>query len=172
MIGAGDAPPSELWLPNLEDPSELISSWKQNPPPACFAPVAAHWEPRRSFAGTYDERWEQERAPYLPTDFDPQFFQLASPDLVATEQLRGGEVVEVRNAHPDGDLRFVLPRVDLSVTYATDFQPQDQPIVLDTVLIEPDLERLQLVWRTVLPCDKKALRVEEVRVALNGLNVD
>ena len=33
------------------------------------------------------------------------------------------------------------------------------------VLIEPDENRLVLVWRAVMQCDKKALRVNEVRTA-------
>ena len=87
-------------LPNLEDPRQPIGSWKEQPAPACFAPLGAHWEPRRSYAGTYDERWQAQRAPYLPTDFDPRFFQLAPPDLIAPGYLQGGEPVEVHGAVP------------------------------------------------------------------------
>jgi hypothetical protein len=162
----GEKPLDGLRLPNLEDPAELISSWKQTPPPACFAPIGAHWEPRRSYAGTYDERWQQERAPHLPTDFDPRFFQLAPPGLVATGYLKGGEPVEVHGATRSGVLRFRLPVVQLSITYVLDGAPQLRPAVLDTVIIEPDAAKLQLVWRAVLPCDKKALRVSEVRTSL------
>jgi hypothetical protein len=159
-------PDGEFWLPNLEDPSNLISGLRASPPPACFAPVAAHWEPRRSFAGTYDEQWQQERAPYLPLDFDPRFFQLAPPGLVATDYLSGGELVEIEGASPSGLIRCRLPVIDLSVTYILDGQPHERPAVLDTVIIEPDLDRMQLVWRAVLQCDKKTLRVDEVHASL------
>jgi hypothetical protein len=162
----GEKPLEKLRLPNLEDPAELISSWKQAPPPACFAPIAAHWQPRRSYAGTYDERWLQQRAPYLPTDFDPRFFQLAPPGLIAPGYLKGGEPVEVHGATRTGMLRFRLPIARLTITYVLDGAPQMRPAVLDTVIIEPDAARLQLVWRAVLQCDKKALRVSEVRTSL------
>ena len=73
-------------------------------------------------------------------------------------------------ATPAGVLRFRLPLVDLSVTYLLDRVAHTATPALDTVLIEPDADRVQLVWRAVLPCDKKALRVSAVRVAIDGLD--
>ncbi len=150
-------------LPNLEDPAELISSLKQSPAPACFGPICGHWEPRLSFAGTYDERWQQERAPYLPTDFDSRFLQLAPPGLVAPGYLQAGDWIEANGVTPSGSLRVQLPPVRIDVTYIVDGSPQAVPANLDTVLIEPDQNRLALVWRAALRCDKKALRVHEIR---------
>ncbi|HEV8263939.1 MAG TPA: DUF2169 domain-containing protein [Gemmatimonadales bacterium] len=152
-------------LPNLEDPADLLTSWKQSPTPACFAPICGHWEPRLSFAGTYDERWQQERAPYLPTDFDSRFFQLAPPGLITAGYLKPGEWIEAYGVTPSGSLRVQLPPVRIAVTYVVDGAAQLVPADLDTVLIEPDQNRLSLVWRTALRCDKKALRVNEVRAA-------
>jgi hypothetical protein len=153
-------------LPNLEDPATPIASWKDCPAPACFAPIAPWWEPRRSFAGTYDDKWQHERAPFLPGDFDSRFFQLAPPGLVAPGHLRGDELVEVRGASPGGMLRFRLPGIRVQVTYMLDTTPQVSPARLDLVLIEPDAARVVLLWRAALPCDKKALRVREVRPEL------
>ncbi|MGH2958265.1 MAG: DUF2169 family type VI secretion system accessory protein, partial [Solirubrobacterales bacterium] len=98
----GRKPLEGMQLPNLEDPRSLISGWQDRPLPVCFAAVAPHWEPRRSHAGTYDERWQRRHAPYLPQDFDPRFFQVAPPDLVTRGHLRGDEEIEVRGATPDG----------------------------------------------------------------------
>jgi hypothetical protein len=154
-----------LPLPNLEDPENLISSWKEAPPPACFAPICGHWEPRKSHAGTYDDQWQQQRAPYLPKDFDPRFCQLAPPGLVAPGYVRAGTAVEVRGATPAGLLQFELPPLRLEITYVLDNAPQVQPANLDTIVIQPDDGRVLLVWRAVLRCDKKALRVNEVRAA-------
>jgi hypothetical protein len=162
----GGDPDEEFYLPNLEDPSHLISSLRHSPPPACFAPIAPHWEPRRSYAGTFDERWQQERAPYLPDDFDPRFLQIAPSDQVAIGYLEGGETVVVLGATPAGLLRFRLPQVELSVDYVVDGSVVPRPTALDTVVIEPDLERVQLVWRSALACDRKALRVRAVHASL------
>jgi hypothetical protein len=157
-------------LPNLEDPASPISSWNQRPQPACFAPICAHWEPRRSYAGTYDEEWQKHRAPYLPKDFDPRFLQLAPPDLIAAGYLKGGEPVELRGVTRGGIMRFRLPQASLKVIYRLNGSPEERPFKLDTVLIEPEQSRLSLTWRSVFPCDKNALRVSQVEAALISLN--
>jgi len=164
----GDVELDGLPLPNLEDPRHLIGSWKDNPPPACFAPLCAHWEPRRSYAGTYDEKWKRERAPYLPDDFDTRFFQVAPPDLVMSGHLKGSEPVEVFGASPSGALQFRLPAVALRIAYVLDSDTHLQPANLDTIIIEPDAARFALVWSAVLVCDKNARRVKQVGVTALG----
>jgi hypothetical protein len=158
----GEKPLEDLPLPNLEDPHVPISSWKDRPAPVGFAPVAAHWEPRKSFAGTFDEPWQKNRAPYLPKDFDPRFFQVAPEGLIASGYLGGGEIIDISGATPGGRLAFRLPAVRWKVDYVMDGSTESPPLNLDTVLIEPDLTRVILVWRTVLACDKKLLKVREI----------
>jgi hypothetical protein len=165
----GSKPLAGLALPNLEDPASLVTSPKDAPAPAGFAPIAAHWEPRKAYAGTYDEAWQARRAPYLPADFDPRFFQIAAPGLTAVPHLQGGEPVEVLGATPSGSLRFQLPRVRVNVTYLLDNSPTLQPASLDTVIVEPDVLRLTLVWRAALACDKKALRINAIEASLAPL---
>jgi hypothetical protein len=80
--------------------------------------------------------------------------------------LQGGEPVEVVGASPSGILRFQLPTLTLQVTYVVDDARSAQPVHLDTVLIEPDDDRLILVWRVMMRCDKTSLRVREVDVRL------
>jgi hypothetical protein len=155
-------------LPNLEMPSQLIGSIKDRPPPAGFGPLCPHWEPRRTFAGTYDETWQKERAPYLPLDFDSQFHQLAPMDQQVPSYLKGGEDIEVIGVSRGGPLRFRLPEVKPQATYRLDDAVHAPPCNLDTVLIEPDRSRVVLVWRTVLGCDKKTLRVREIEISLHG----
>lgn len=149
-------------VPNLEDPDHLISSWRDNPPPACFAPTDAYWEPRRSFAGTYHEQWEKTRAPYLPLDFNPYFFQMAPPGLVTRGYFQGAESIEVRGATPEGILRFQIPFLRVRHVYVVDGEPYMRWAHIDTVIIEPDHRRVMLVWRSALQCDKKVSRVNQV----------
>lgn len=158
-------------LPNLEDPADPITSWKQTPAPAGFGPVAAHWEPRRAFAGTYDEAWQQKRAPFLPADFDPRFFQIAPPgSCLPAGYFLGGEVIDVRGATPDGVLRFALPAVGVQITYSVAGSAEVRPAHLDTVIIEPDAGRIVLVWRAALQCDKKLLKVDTVLAELQAVH--
>jgi hypothetical protein len=131
-----------------------------------FAPIAPHWEPRKSFAGTYDEQWEATRAPYLPDDFDPRFFQLAPASLVTSGHLQGGEPVELHGLTPRGTLRFSLPAARVEVAYRVDASVEVRPGVLDTIILEPDDDRLVMIWRAALACDKRTLRVREIEPRL------
>lgn len=149
-------------LPNLEDPKTRIGSRKDRPPPANFAPITPSWEPRRSWAGTYDEAWQKNWAPYFPKDLDSRFFQVAPPDQVVAGYLKGGEPFEVTGASPAGLLRSQLPRYRIEVQYRLDEKEQIRSANLDTVVIEPDASRLVMIWRAALPCDKRVLRVREI----------
>jgi hypothetical protein len=163
----GSRPVHGLRLPNLEDPTAPISSPGSAPAPACFAPVGPHWQPRRSFAGTYDEAWQKQRAPYLPADFDTRFFQIAPAGLAAPTHLQGGEWVDVRGATPDGVLQFQLPVTRVRVNYRVDGGSEARPARLYTVIIEPDAGRVVLVWHAALLCDKKVLKVREIEVTMS-----
>jgi hypothetical protein len=155
-----------LSLPNVEPLDEPVTSLSQAPTPVGFGPVGAHWMPRVHYAGTYDAAWEAQRAPYLPTDFDDRFLQVAPTSLVAPGYLQGGEPVELIGLSPAGDIRWTLPFAQLRVTYVLDDSPIERPAHLDTVLLEPDAGRCSLVWRASFSCNKKALRIGEVRAEL------
>jgi hypothetical protein len=158
----GARPVVGLPLPNVENPASLISSWKDAPVPTGFGAVASHWLPRRSYAGTYDDAWMKNRAPYLPADFDLRFCQVASSDLITPAFLEGGELVELRGMTPNGFLQFTLPFVRISVDHRFDNANDVRLATMDTLVIEPDAARLIMVWRSTLPCDKKVRRIREV----------
>lgn len=149
-------------LPNIETPSQFVSSRRDRPAPAGVGPIPGHWEPRRLYAGTYDEVWQKKRAPYLPENFDSRFFQLAPADQIVPGYLQGGEPVRVNGCTPDGDLSFFLPSIRVQIRYRFDTGDQVCRANLDTVTIDTNAMRLHLVWRSALPCDKRALKIREV----------
>ena len=151
-------------VPNLESQGEPLERQGQLVTPACFAPSAPHWLPRRAFAGTYDEVWQRKRAPYLPADFDPRFLQCAAPELVFDRYLRGGEPIEVHGASPDGPIAFAIPAANLHVEVKVGGSVEHPTANLETVLLEPDENRVSLTWRAALPCDRRVLKVEKVTV--------
>lgn len=155
-----------LKLPNLEYPEHLIRGWDDRPPPAGTGPICTHWEPRVRLAGTYDERWQQERFPLLPDDFDDRHYQCAPPDQQAPRFLVGGEPVTLVNLSPAAELRFALPRVVLrfeTFFYTGERQGHELP-KLHTVIVEPDLPRVSLVWHSALPCHPKVYKLEKTRI--------
>lgn len=155
-------------VPNLEDPAAPLQQHGQLATPACFAPVAAAWLPRRAYAGTYDESWQRGRAPYLPDDFDPRFLHCASGELAFDRYLQGGESVEVAGVTHDGPISFKIPASPLSVAVTLAGSPQHPPVNLETLLIEPDQNRACLTWRAAVPCDRQVLKVESIVVAMAG----
>lgn len=151
-----------LRVANVEHPASLISGPGDRPAPAGLAPVAPHWSPRVSFAGTYDDAWQASRAPYLPEDFDARFFHVAPDGLSSPAPLQGGEPVELRGVTPDGLVQFTLPRRRVRVDYRLEHGVEARFARLETVLFEPDAGRFVMVWRAALPCDKRALKIREV----------
>ncbi|RKH47405.1 DUF2169 family type VI secretion system accessory protein [Corallococcus sicarius] len=158
-----------LPLPNVEDPRALVHSISDAPVPMGLGYVAPSWMPRRALAGTYDEAWKTGRAPYLPRDFKPDYFRAASPGLSAAGFLEGGEPVELRNVTPSGVVSLRLPRCELDVTARIAGRSQQVRMRLETVLLEPGEERLSLLWRGALPCDKQVLKVEGARFRVKSL---
>ncbi len=156
----------ELPLPNLEDPKSLIGNPGDGAAPACFAFVSPAWLPRQSYAGTYNEAWQKQRAPYLPEDFNPRFFNAAHPNFIFDRYLQGGEPVALDNLSRQGPLRFKLPACRLEAKVTVAGQTESPALNLETVLIEPEANRLCMTWRGAVPCDKKALKVEQIDVDL------
>jgi hypothetical protein len=141
--------------PNVEAPGQGRSRR-----PTGFGPLARHWAPRVGYAGTYDDRWREQRFPLLPRDFDERFFQSAPSDQRSPEYLSGKEEVELRNLTPEGTLKFQLPRVALRFTTRLDRRLIDHRARLHTVVLEPEVPRVLMVWHTSLPCHGKKLKLE------------
>ena len=166
---AGERTASEMKqqpVPNLDDPAAPLQKLGQAANPACFAPTSASWLPRRAFAGTYDAHWQRTRAPYLPEDFDPRFLQCAVPEFAFDRFLQGGERVDIEGCTPDGPISFNVPASPLEVTIDVAGAAQRPPANLETLLIEPDANRLCMTWRSALACDRTVLKVEKITLAL------
>jgi hypothetical protein len=125
--------------------------------PAGFGPLDAAWSPRRELAGTYDQRWEATKKPLLPDDYDERFALAAPPDQQSPTPLRGGEHFELQNMTPDGVLRFELPRIDLAFATRFGSRREEHEGRLVTVIVEPEVSRVLLVWQTAL-----AVRMRDV----------
>lgn len=153
-------------LPNLECPDQLIQYHDDLPVPACFGPIAPHWQPRAASAGTYDELWQTTRAPYLPEDYHPRFMNVAHPDLICANFLKGGEAVKITGMHPLGELNFNLPILKLRNKIHMEDSEISFDFTLETVLLDPNQLQLSMVWRSAFACDKKALKVKQVTVSM------
>lgn len=153
-------------LPNLEDPSRPITSLRDQPPPAVPGFIAPHWLARRRYAGTYDAHWQEQRAPLWPDDFDPRFFQPGVADLTLSQAyLQGGEPIRLQHLHPE------YPRIDSQVPLDKPRArgwlagtAQDIPLRLELLRLEPDQNRMVVLWRGLLRCERQVLKLSRVDV--------
>jgi hypothetical protein len=136
-----------LSLPNFEDPGDLIRRWSDRPTPHGFGFVGRSWQPRVRYAGTYDQRWENERMPIPPLDFDYRFFNGAPPGLVYPGFLQGGEPVHCIGLSPRGEEAFELPSQRIVFRAQTGRRPLDLEGNLDTVVFMFDRGKVIMVWR-------------------------
>jgi len=110
-------------LPNLEDPNNLIRSWKDHPKPVGFGFYGRAWMPRKGFLGTYDDKWRKERSPDLPKDFRFEYYNGAHPDLQVDGFLKGDEEVELLNLTPERNVGFQLPGLSISCNVSKSIDP-------------------------------------------------
>ncbi|WP_437484895.1 DUF2169 domain-containing protein [Sorangium sp. So ce1014] len=153
-------------VPNLESPDSPIQDPKTLYAPVSLGPVARNWAPRLTFAGTYDQRWQDEIYPLLPPDFDERFYQCAPADQQMPYP-RGGEEVTMLNLFAGGGLtRFCLP--DLTLPMIALSRRRTQALLspkVDTLAIDADVGTFDLVWRARMPLQRS---VREVLVVAAG----
>ena len=133
--------------------------------------------PQRSdLLGTVDDAFIASDA-WLPADFDFAVWNAAPPDQ-QTDFLVGDERLELVNLcaldtpgasrEKDGStrLRLELPRHDCFALLRLDSGAMNEvPLVIDTLLIEPETRTLTLVWRLTFMKDANApVRVIEARL--------
>jgi hypothetical protein len=164
--------------PSIEDPAQPILTARTRPPPAGIGAIGRHWEPRRRYVGTYDERWLEERSPLPPLDQDDRMNLCATPDLVAVPPLRGGEEAALVNLERGGGTSaFLLPRVGVEIEFRMPGEPPEvvRPY-LDTVIVDtlanPRREErpltLEYVWRASV---KAPPRLKDARVIVREIGV-
>nr|WP_172303832.1 DUF2169 domain-containing protein [Pseudenhygromyxa sp. WMMC2535] len=135
-------------VPNSQESGCPITSPSGRYRPMSFGPVGRNFADRLELAGTYDDAWLEHVFPGLPEDFRHGYFQSAPLDQQMSYP-EGGEPVQLLNLSAEPIPPFVLPTLDLPVCFVmADNTETTLAPVLDTIVIEPDRGRLQLLWRT------------------------
>lgn len=136
--------------------------------PMSFGVIGRHWEPRFRYAGTYDAQWLESGFPFLPADFDARYYQAAPADQQLSLPV-GEQRVVLLNLTPTARTDFVLPHFEAPIhVFARNGGREDLKACLDTVLIEPDMERVSLTWRVARPLRKNMLEIAQVLVGRKG----
>jgi hypothetical protein len=136
-----------------------------------FGPIGRGWEPRYRFAGTYNSQWLDEHFPFLPPDFDAQYFQAAPLDQqVPLDYFRNGPVeVLLANLTSEGRTRLTVPPLIAPVhIFPKRGEREDFVATLDTLAIEPDAQRFSLTWRLARPLKRNMFEIAQVLVGKKG----
>lgn len=158
-------------LPATEEIGRSVTDPDRDYNPMSYGPVGRGWEPRLRFAGTYDEAWREQHSPFLPPDFDERYFQSAPADQqLPLEALRAGPLeVALTNLTPEGLTRFTIPNPQAPVhVFPKQGGREDYTATLDTIVIEPDLQRFSLTWRVARPLKKNMHEIAQVLVGKKG----
>ena len=151
-------------LPNTEETNNPVKSQNGKYIPMSFGPIGRNVESRIAYTGTYDQNWLDNVFPFLPSDFDPRYFQAAPVDQ-QMDYPNGGEKIELVNLTPTSRTTFHLPQIQVPVEFTNDsYERTEVQAVLDTIVIEPDEERLMLVWRASMPLKKNIFEMSQVIV--------
>jgi hypothetical protein len=161
---AGTAEIVGMPMPNTEALGQPIDDPHGNFSPMALGPVGRHWQPRVSFAGTYDDAWLADCFPFLPPDFDNRYYQAAPPDQ-QTEHLRGGEDVLLLNLTRQERAGFKVPRLEVPVTFfLKKNRHQRVTAVIDTLVIDTDAAAVEITWRTSRVLQKNMFEIPQILV--------
>lgn len=152
--------------PQIEYPDNPIIAINQEYRVAGLGPLARHWHPRTSYAGTYDDAWqaqfEREDVPDYPHDFDNRFFQYAPDDQIVAGELLGDEEMQLGGFFPETqNLRTSLPQLWIeAVCFPRHGLPHQESMRLDTVHVDLDSRQVHLTWRITLAQDRDIVGLE------------
>lgn len=173
-------------LPNFEDPKDLltperlavgrIGCWPYMPLPQAFDWYDYSWFPRLAFLGLVpkheplDKPLKEAQRGYVPSDImqeksiiDGFSYQIANGSCpgLSFPYLTGNETVILTNVHPTySKLVFTLPGQRPAILVYFYKKKQKLPAVLHTVVIEPEIGRLSLLWRGSLVVQRPYLPEE------------
>lgn len=155
--------------PQIEDPAHPITSAADWPEPVGFGAIGAHWSPRAELAGTFDDVWRKTRMPRMPADFDVRHNNVAPRALQFEPPLGAGDPIALVGMTPDGLWKTELPPLPVALhgRYHDGRVVSVRPTV-DTVLIEPLDERIELTLRHAFPMGRGKTALCEIRVDTDG----
>jgi hypothetical protein len=149
--------------PNITRPDQVVTSRDDRPEPVGIGSIGRGWQPRLSFAGTYDQTWLDTQWPLPPRDYDARHDQSAPPDQQSAS-IRPGVAATLINMTPEGRWEFRVPGLSCPVRLFRDQRVEEVSFQPDTLLIEPDLRRITLKARMSFITRRNAPKLREVLV--------
>lgn len=155
-------------LPNTESATDPVTRPDGAYRPMAYGPVGRGWQQRACYAGTYDAEWLSDFYPFLPRDFDERYYQAAPLDQQIP--IPGAPVpVTLTNLTADGMRRFLIPCFDAPVqVFPRRGGCESHAARLDTIVLEPELERFTLTWRVTRSLSRNLFEVAQALIGRKG----
>jgi hypothetical protein len=150
-------------LPNIEKTEDRMQNWSDKPEPIGFGPVGRGWQPRISFAGTYNQQWMDETLPFVPEDFDDRYFQSAPLDQQLRD-LSAGAMFRCQNMSEGSQFIARLPLLHVPVRFLFEDRIESMTVSPDTLILEPSFKRVILLGRTSVRLPRKFTVLREIQV--------
>ena len=151
-------------LPNTEEIGKPIEKPNGKYTPKSYGVIGRSFHARASLAGTYDDDWIENTFPFLPNDFDENYYQAAPIDQ-QVPFLQGGEMVHLVNLSKNGYVKFAIPEVAMPILFIkNDDSEIEVNAQADTLIIEPDNQRFIILWRSSLELKKDIFEVIQIIV--------
>jgi hypothetical protein len=155
-------------LPNSEELAIAVIRPDGEYRPMSFGPIGRNWTPRYLYAGTYGQAWLDNEFPFLPADFDVRYYQSAPADQQLPLPV-GEQSVALLNLTPDGRRDFILPHFEAPIhIFPVKGAREDLRALVDTIVIEPQLERVTMTWRVARALKKNMSEIAQVLVGRRG----
>lgn len=141
-------------IPSVFYPNEDWSAHALKTRVAGFGPLPVFSQLRSRYAGTFDQRWFDERRPLFPKDFDKQFYQSAPLDQQCDGFLLGGERFVVSGFSHEDALSFFLPKDQFraEASFSDEEHKTSKTMNLQTVFIDTEEEMIAACWSAAFPC--------------------
>ena len=155
--------------PQIEWADEPITAAGGSYEPAGLGAIPAHWMPRAGYGGTFDERWQSERMPLMPEDFDLRFYRSAHPRLQLEHMLGPGTPVGVDGMSVEGPLAVTVAPLEVTITgLFDDGAKQVVSPEVDTLVLDTEGLRAMLSARAAFALGRGKRRLRALRVEPRG----
>lgn len=166
-VGKGFPLESETPMPQLEYPDQLLVKKHQKPAPAGLNATSVDWAPRKKLWGTYDTAWQEQDAPFLARDLNPDFFMQASQDQWFESFVPGNTPIFLENMHPQQrKIEGLTQNYQLQFLAEINGQTSLHPTTIDSLILLPDINMQVVIARAEL--DITSIDGHEVTALMAG----
>lgn len=138
--------------------------------PAGFGPLPSFVTERSQLAGTFDQDWQDNRRPLLPSDFDPGFYQCAPLDQQCDGLLQGGERLVLSGFDHEGALLFFLPKLNFTAQVHLSDKIITEAMALHTLFIDTEAQLITGCWQAAFPCQGQEHELEKTVISQGRAN--